>query len=158
MAIVLQGGDPNVFDLRAARGSEGGRQLVTRQQFATHDLLIQYPIVDQSSGRSFNPRFQLLALESHECHAVVKRNQGRGGNDPAQHGVVSAVHRVLNGAQLIIIESFRPSWKRARIHGRSNLHAVRDGTRVLRTIALERISASSRRSVLPRIAYRLLAG
>ena len=33
-----------------------------------------------------------------------------------------------------------------------------DGTRVLRTIALERISASSRRSVLPRIAYRLLAG
>jgi glycosyltransferase involved in cell wall biosynthesis len=51
-----------------------------------------------------------------------------------------------------------PSYERARIHGRSNLHAVRDGTRVLRTIALERISASSRRSVLPRIAYRLLAG
>ncbi len=51
-----------------------------------------------------------------------------------------------------------PSFERPRIHGRSNLNAVRDGTRVLRTIALERVSASSRRSVLPRIAYRLLAG
>jgi glycosyltransferase involved in cell wall biosynthesis len=51
-----------------------------------------------------------------------------------------------------------PSYERARIHGRSNLHAVRDGTRVLRTIALERMSASSRRSVLPRIVYRILAG
>jgi glycosyltransferase involved in cell wall biosynthesis len=50
-----------------------------------------------------------------------------------------------------------PSYERPRIHGRSNLHAVRDGTRVLRTIALERISASSRRSVLSRIAYRILA-
>jgi glycosyltransferase involved in cell wall biosynthesis len=51
-----------------------------------------------------------------------------------------------------------PSYERARIHGRSNLHAVRDGARVLRTIALERMSAASRRSVLPRVAYRLLAG
>jgi glycosyltransferase involved in cell wall biosynthesis len=51
-----------------------------------------------------------------------------------------------------------PSYERDRIYGRSNLHAVRDGTRVLRTIALERMSAASRRSVLPRIAYRLLAG
>jgi glycosyltransferase involved in cell wall biosynthesis len=51
-----------------------------------------------------------------------------------------------------------PSNERPRIHGRSNLHAVRDGTRVLCTIVLERMSASSRRSVLPRIAHRLLAG
>jgi glycosyltransferase involved in cell wall biosynthesis len=35
-----------------------------------------------------------------------------------------------------------PSNERDRIHGRSNLHAVRDGTRVLRTIALERMAAS----------------
>jgi glycosyltransferase involved in cell wall biosynthesis len=51
-----------------------------------------------------------------------------------------------------------PSNERPRIHGQSNLHAVRDGSRVLRTIVLERMSASSRRSVLPRIALRLLAG
>jgi glycosyltransferase involved in cell wall biosynthesis len=49
-----------------------------------------------------------------------------------------------------------PSYERERIHGMSNLNAVRDGTRVLRTIALERMSTASRRSVLPRIAYRLL--
>jgi glycosyltransferase involved in cell wall biosynthesis len=49
-----------------------------------------------------------------------------------------------------------PSYERDRIHGMSNLNAVRDGTRVLRTIALERMSTASRRSVLPRIAYRLL--
>jgi glycosyltransferase involved in cell wall biosynthesis len=51
-----------------------------------------------------------------------------------------------------------PSNERPRIHGRSNLHAVRDGTRVLRTIVLERMSASSGRSLLPRIAHRLLVG
>jgi glycosyltransferase involved in cell wall biosynthesis len=49
-----------------------------------------------------------------------------------------------------------PSYEHERIHGRSNLHAVRDGIRVLRTIALERMSTASRRSALPRIAYRLL--
>jgi len=51
-----------------------------------------------------------------------------------------------------------PSYERPRIHGRSNLHAVRDGTRVLRTIARERMSPASRGSVLSRILYRLLAG
>jgi glycosyltransferase involved in cell wall biosynthesis len=51
-----------------------------------------------------------------------------------------------------------PSFERARIHGQSNLRAVHDGMRVLRTIAVERVSAASRRSVLPRIALRLLAG
>jgi glycosyltransferase involved in cell wall biosynthesis len=51
-----------------------------------------------------------------------------------------------------------PSYERDRIHGRSNLHAVRDGSRVLCTIVLERITAASRRSRLRRIARRLLAG
>jgi hypothetical protein len=51
-----------------------------------------------------------------------------------------------------------PSYERARIHGKSNLRAVHDGIRVLKTIALERVSAASRRSALPRIADRLLAG
>jgi glycosyltransferase involved in cell wall biosynthesis len=50
-----------------------------------------------------------------------------------------------------------PSYERDRIHGRSNLHAVRDGSRVLRTIALERVSAKSRRSVAARIARHVLA-
>ena len=45
-------------------------------------------------------------------------------------------------AGLIIHEV--PSFERVRIHGRSNLHAIRDGSRVLRTIALERIAGSSR--------------
>jgi hypothetical protein len=36
-----------------------------------------------------------------------------------------------------------PSHERDRISGRSNLHAVRDGTRVLRTIVHERVSTAS---------------
>jgi glycosyltransferase involved in cell wall biosynthesis len=50
-----------------------------------------------------------------------------------------------------------PSYERDRIHGSSKLHAVRDGSRVLRTIALERASAASRRSVAARIARHVLA-
>jgi glycosyltransferase involved in cell wall biosynthesis len=51
-----------------------------------------------------------------------------------------------------------PSYEHPRLHGSSNLHAVRDGSRVLRTIVLERMATASRRSLLPRIASRLLAG
>ncbi len=51
-----------------------------------------------------------------------------------------------------------PSDEHPRINGDSNLHAVRDGYRVLRTIVRERISTASNRSLLPRIAYRLLVG
>jgi glycosyltransferase involved in cell wall biosynthesis len=51
-----------------------------------------------------------------------------------------------------------PSYEHPRLHGSSNLHAVRDGSRVLRTIVLERLSMASRQSLLPRLAHRLLAG
>lgn len=51
-----------------------------------------------------------------------------------------------------------PSFERSRLHGESNLHPVRDGTRVLRTIALERMSLSSRGSLVPRVAHWFLAG
>ena len=51
-----------------------------------------------------------------------------------------------------------PSYEHPRLHGSSNLHAVRDGSRVLRTIVLERLSTASQGSLLPRLAHRLLAG
>jgi glycosyltransferase involved in cell wall biosynthesis len=47
-----------------------------------------------------------------------------------------------------------PSFERDRIYGRSNLHAIRDGSRVLRTIALERFPATSRRRGHSRDARR----
>jgi glycosyltransferase involved in cell wall biosynthesis len=47
-----------------------------------------------------------------------------------------------------------PSYERDRMHGRSNLHAMRDGIRVLRTIALERLYGSS----LYRLAPRRIVG
>jgi glycosyltransferase involved in cell wall biosynthesis len=49
-----------------------------------------------------------------------------------------------------------PSFEQVRLNGESNLHTVRDGTRVLRTIVRERLSTASESAVLPRIAYRLL--
>jgi glycosyltransferase involved in cell wall biosynthesis len=51
-----------------------------------------------------------------------------------------------------------PSYEQARMHGRSHLHAIRDGARVLRTIAVERLSSRSRRWFLPRIVNRVLSG
>jgi glycosyltransferase involved in cell wall biosynthesis len=49
-----------------------------------------------------------------------------------------------------------PSFERVRLHGESNLHTVRDGARVLRTIVRERLATASETSLLPRLAYRLL--
>jgi hypothetical protein len=50
LPVVFQRGDPNVFNLRAARGAQSGRQLVTGQQFAAHDLFINDPVVNESAG------------------------------------------------------------------------------------------------------------
>jgi glycosyltransferase involved in cell wall biosynthesis len=47
-----------------------------------------------------------------------------------------------------------PSYERNRIYGVSNLSAVRDGSRVLRTIASERVSAASRRLWRSRLRRR----
>jgi glycosyltransferase involved in cell wall biosynthesis len=49
-----------------------------------------------------------------------------------------------------------PSYENVRLHGTSNLRALPDGSRVLRTIMRELPVAASRRSVLPRIASRLV--
>ena len=51
-----------------------------------------------------------------------------------------------------------PSYERDRIHGRSNLHSIRDGTRVLRTIWLERVPVAPRRLTLPRVGRRVRPG
>jgi glycosyltransferase involved in cell wall biosynthesis len=51
-----------------------------------------------------------------------------------------------------------PSYERDRIHGSSNLRSVRDGTRVLRTIWLERIPTASRRFAFARTARRAHTG
>jgi glycosyltransferase involved in cell wall biosynthesis len=51
-----------------------------------------------------------------------------------------------------------PSCEGRRIHGQSNLHAVRDGVRVLRTIVRERVSAVSRRALHVRGWNRELSG
>jgi glycosyltransferase involved in cell wall biosynthesis len=50
-----------------------------------------------------------------------------------------------------------PSYEHPRMHGSSNLHAVRDGSRVLRTILRERLSVASRPSLRPRRPHRTLA-
>jgi glycosyltransferase involved in cell wall biosynthesis len=50
-----------------------------------------------------------------------------------------------------------PSYEQDRIYGRSNLHAVRDGIRVLSTIGVELVSAAWPRSRLPGIVRRLMS-
>jgi glycosyltransferase involved in cell wall biosynthesis len=51
-----------------------------------------------------------------------------------------------------------PSYERDRIHGTSNLRSIRDGTRVLRTIWLERIPKAPRGRTFPRAARRVHTG
>jgi glycosyltransferase involved in cell wall biosynthesis len=59
-------------------------------------------------------------------------------------------------AGLLITEV--PSFEDTRIHGASNLHAVRDGVRVLRTILEERFARGDRVAVFPPIATELRTG
>ena len=49
-----------------------------------------------------------------------------------------------------------PSYENIRLHGSSNLRALPDGSRVLRTIVRELPLAASRRSLLPRLTSRLV--
>src|SRR5664279_1166748 len=65
LPIVFQGGDTNVFNVCAAGRAEGSRQFMPRHQFVTHDVLIQYAIMNKSTGSPFDPDLQFLAPESH---------------------------------------------------------------------------------------------
>jgi glycosyltransferase involved in cell wall biosynthesis len=76
--------------------------------------------------------------------------------DCAGFEVETLINVRIAKAGLIIHEV--PSRERARLHGRSNLHAVEDGIRILFTILVERLSAASRSSHLPRLRRRLLTG
>jgi glycosyltransferase involved in cell wall biosynthesis len=76
--------------------------------------------------------------------------------DCAGFEVETLINVRIAKAGLIIHEV--PSRERARLHGRSNLNAVEDGIRILFTILVERLSAASRSSHLPRIRRRLLTG
>lgn len=49
-----------------------------------------------------------------------------------------------------------PSYEQLRMHGESNLHTIRDGSRVLRTIVREWLTSASRKSLVPDITYRWL--
>jgi glycosyltransferase involved in cell wall biosynthesis len=49
-----------------------------------------------------------------------------------------------------------PSYEHIRLHGTSNLRALPDGSRVLRTIVRERLAGVSQTWLLPRIASRLV--
>jgi glycosyltransferase involved in cell wall biosynthesis len=51
-----------------------------------------------------------------------------------------------------------PSYERDRIYGTSNLRSLRDGTRVLRTIWLERLPVASRRFASPKVPRRAHTG
>jgi hypothetical protein len=43
------------------------------------------------------PGFQAFALASRDSHHVVEGDESSGGNQPPQHCIVAAVHRVLDG-------------------------------------------------------------
>src|SRR5204862_6736416 len=89
LPIVFEGREANVLNVRTAGTAERRRQLMTRHQFAAHDVLVQHTVVNQRTGSPFDPYFQLLALESHDLHGVLEGDQGVGGNEPA-HDIVVA--------------------------------------------------------------------
>ena len=74
--------------------------------------------------------------------ATVMYKLGLAGTLP---GVILAnlINVRIAKAGLVVHEV--PSYERDRIYGASNLSAMRDGSRVLRTIARERVSAAARR-------------
>lgn len=72
-----------------------------------------------------------------------------GGDDEADFGTGFEVETVINVRSvkggLIVWEV--PSYECRRLHGESNLHAVRDGARIVRTLVRETPSRAARRAV-----------
>ena len=78
--------------------------------------------------------------------------EGRSGSASAR--VETLINVRVAKAGLIVHEV--PSFEQVRLYGETNLHTVRDGSRILRTIVRERLSTAAETSILPRIANRLL--
>ncbi len=72
-----------------------------------------------------------------------------GGNDEPDFGTGFEVETVINVRSvkggLVVWEV--PSYECRRLHGASNLHAVRDGARIVRTLVRETPSRAARRAV-----------
>ncbi|HVS67306.1 MAG TPA: glycosyltransferase family 2 protein [Mycobacteriales bacterium] len=77
-----------------------------------------------------------LRLDDPQAH------DGNGSKDPGRQRwgdgfeVEALIHARVSAAHMVVAEV--PSFEARRLHGESNLRAVRDGFRVLRTIATER--------------------
>ncbi len=70
------------------------------------------------------------------------------------HGFEVETYMNIKAAKLDLRVAEVPSFESVRIHGESNLHPVRDGLRVLRTIARERFAPTSRPRPAPAVVDR----
>jgi glycosyltransferase involved in cell wall biosynthesis len=82
----------------------------------------------------------ILALDS--TSVAPSSGDGRLWGDGFEIETLINVRIAAGGLSVVEV----PSFERERIHGTSNLHAVRDGLRVLRTALVERRRAHSRRA------------
>jgi hypothetical protein len=90
------------------------------------------------------------------CLPLLDLDAGEAGEAAMRYGDGFEIETIINvrvaRAGLTVTEV--PSYERLRLHGESNLHAVRDGLRVLGTIARERLRGGRRRAGRVRPAAR----
>jgi hypothetical protein len=86
----------DMLNVRAPGRAKRRGELVMRKQLAAHYALIQDAVVNQYARCAFDPDLQRLALESQNRYDIVERNQSSRRHESSKHGVVAAIHGILD--------------------------------------------------------------
>ena len=68
-----------------------------REQLPLEDIGEHFPVMNQYIRSALNDSFELFALVSEPTNHSVADDQSGRGNNAAGHGIVAAIHRILDG-------------------------------------------------------------
>jgi len=131
--FALGGGSDDITRIRAL-----GNQLLT----AVVNVSYRVKYSDLCYGFNVFWRRHAAVLELDATAPAPRGGNGRLWGDGFE--IETLIHIRVARAGLVVVEV--PSYEHARLHGVSNLHAFRDGSRVLATILTERRRVKRRRA------------
>ena len=84
-------------DFVASGGAQGGAQLMVREFLPHQNFFIEFAIMDEDFGATFDEGFQFLIPVGGEADEIVDEHKRACRDDAGEDGVVPAIHGILHG-------------------------------------------------------------
>src|SRR5262245_56532393 len=97
LAVVFKHSKMHIGDRGAAGRPQGRFELMLGQSLAVHHVAIDMTIMNDDLWFALHKLFQTLVSEGRIADHPIQGDQGGRGNQTSDHGIVTAIHRILNG-------------------------------------------------------------